>query len=71
MDEKRSNASKKIMTLCAQVPGMGLPDVARALGVHYKTLKRWLDGETVMDVVHYFDLQDLVNSKATYASRSL
>ena len=62
MDTERIEVMNEIKTLCRKVRMMRA-DIAYSIGVSERTLIRWLNGKTVIDVIHYKRLLNLANNE--------
>lgn len=69
MNEEKLCVVLELKNLC-KATKMMRPDIARFLGVSERTLVRWLNGDTVIDLVHYKRLLNLVNKSTSDMSKT-
>lgn len=62
MDTEKIEVMNEVGTLVKRAR-MIRGEIACAIGVSDRTLVRWLNGDTVIDLVHYKRLLNLVNKK--------
>lgn len=62
MDTEKIEVMNEVKALCRRARMMRA-EIAYSIGVSERTLIRWLNGDTVIDLVHYKRLLNLVNKK--------
>ena len=62
MDTEKIEVMNEVRSLCRRARMMRA-DIADSIGVSEKTLIRWLNGITIIDLLHYNRLLNLVNKK--------
>lgn len=62
MDTEKIEVINEVRSLCKRARMMR-SEIACALRVSERTLIRWLNGETIIDLLHYNRLLNLVNKR--------